>query len=185
MATLKALQEPMDEPEMDDNLAEESAESSQPDGGNPDQMVGYIPNDAPAKVRVYLKAAQAALLNDEGAKLLRKVLGSSADHVKGIALIVGKTIDKLETKLGPLTDQENDQVAFFITGWLVSSLQAMGMPGLDDAQGRQDLIGRVLQTLDASQGAPQGAGPPAAPPQPGPATGAVEGPPMPPQEMVQ
>ena len=176
MATLPAMQDTDADPQMDpdqdaDDVARDDAGDAAPDGGNPDQMIGYIDPQLPAKVRVFLKAAKAALLNEQGSTMLRKVLGGAQDHTKALALIVGKTIDKLETRLGPLTDQENDQVAFFITGWLVSSLQKMGMPGLDDAGARQDLIGRVLKTLDSSGQQPAQGAPPPGPPQPQPDQG--------------
>jgi hypothetical protein len=148
----------------------------QPDGGNPDHMIGYIDPRLPAKVRVFLRAIRLVLLTPTGERALKKAVGSE-NPPEGIAMLVGKSIESAQNHLGPLNDQEHDQVAMFVTGWLVSSLQKMGMPGLEDAGGRHDLIGRVLQALDKmtggqQQGPPDGAqdaqgGPPGPPPTPG------------------
>jgi len=157
MATLPSLQ---DEPEAVDSPREESAESK-PSGGDPAQAIGYIDPGVSPKVKTFLLAAKAAMLNEQGARMLKGIMGKSEDPAMGIAMIVGKTIEKLQDKLGPLNDQEHDQVAFHLTGWLVSSLQHMGMPGLDAPDGRQDLMGRALQALDqATQGPAPGAAPP-------------------------
>jgi hypothetical protein len=42
-------------------------------------------------------------------------------------------------------------VVVVIAGWLASTLQQMGMPGMDDAGARQDFMGRVLTQLDGMQ----------------------------------
>lgn len=156
----------------------------QPDGGDPAQMIGYIDPRLPPKIRVFLKAAKGVLISEQGAALLKKVLASSGDHVTALAQLVEKTIQNLETRLGPLTDVEHDKVAMFLTGWIVSSLQHMGMPGLDKPAGRQDLIGRILQALDGLTQDPQQQGqPPGQPGQPGQPGAAPPpgGPPAPPQ----
>lgn len=119
-----------------------------PDGNNPEQMIGWIPEEYPAKQKTYLAAAKQIVLREETASAIKQIISSATDPAMGLAVFIGKLVDKLETKLGPLTDDEHDHVCLVIAGWLVSSLQAMGMPGLEDAGARQDLIGRILQALD-------------------------------------
>lgn len=152
-------------PQVNEAPAEEAPpQAERPDGNDSSKMIGYIDPGLPPKVQTFLEAAKAGLLNAQGAVMLKKVLSQAGDHVKALAMLIEKTIQKLEDKLGPLEDQEHDQVAFFIAGWLVSSLQEMGMPGLDNAEGRQDLIGRVLQALDGmTKGDPNQPTPPAEP----------------------
>jgi hypothetical protein len=144
-----------------DNGADEQ-DDSKLDGGNPAHAIGWIPSNASPKVKTFLLAAKQFLINSPGASdRLKKLLGSSKDHVTALAMLVGHTIQSLEQKLGPLSDPEQQQVSMVITGWLVSSLQALGMPGLDTPQGRHDLMGRVLQKLDAmssGQGQPPAEG---------------------------
>lgn len=146
-----------------------------PNGNDPKAMIGYIEPNAPPKIRTYLLAAKGALITPQGAQMIKRLLASSkGDPARPIALLIGKTIEQLQTKLGPLTDSEHDQVAIHIAGWIVSSLQQLGMPGLDKPAARQDLIGRIMQQLDAMTQAPPGqqdqgppqAGPPQGPPQP-------------------
>jgi hypothetical protein len=148
---------------------EQQQPEQQPDGGNPDHMIGYIDPNVSAKVKTYLLAAQHVVLNQQTAGVIKKLLASGTDPAMSLATFIGKTIDALETKLGPLEDNEHDQVAVHIAGWLVSSLQKMGMPGLDQPEGRQDLIGRILQALDGltkgDQGAPEEQSPPEAAPE--------------------
>ena len=127
---------------------EQDAPGGQPNGGNPDQMIGYIPDQASAKVKTYLLTAKAVILNPQTASILKQMLAGGNDMAMTLATFVGKTIDSIETKLGPLTPQEHDQVALIVTGWLVSSLQKMGAPGLEDQGARHDLLGRILQALD-------------------------------------
>lgn len=138
------------------------------DGGDPKHMVGWIDPRLPAKVRVFLKAAAQFIIrtpSPEAANLrLKKVLRSAGDHIKALAYYTEKVIQQLENKLGPLSDKEHDQVAFFIVGWLVSTMQAWGMPGLDDANARQHMIGQILQALDGMTKAPPGQQDPNAPP---------------------
>ena len=135
---------PMDAP-MDQGAPE------QPDGGNPEQMIGYIPEEYPAKDKTYLAAAKTVLLNEQTAGLLKQMLSQGNDPTVTLAALIGKTVDAIETKLGPLTDDEHDRVCLVIAGWLASTLQQMGMPGMDDAGARQDFMGRVLQQLDSMQ----------------------------------
>ena len=126
-------------------------QGSSPDGGDPTAMVGYIPEEYPAKIKTYLAAARKVYLRDETAAMIRKMLGAANDPAHALALFVGKIIDSLETKLGPLTDDEHDKVALIICGWLASTMQAMGMPGMDSPEGRQDFMGRILNQLDSMQ----------------------------------
>lgn len=122
---------------------------------NPDEAIGYVDPNVSPKVKTYLMAAQHVVLNEQTAATLKQLLSSGNDPAMSLAAMVGKIIDALETKLGPLEQEEHDQVAVHIVGWLVSSLQKMGMPGLDSDQGRHDLLGRILQSLDQlSQGQP-------------------------------
>lgn len=165
---------------MDDAQQPSHTEQDPTDGGDPKQMIGWVPSGFPAKLRVYLKMARAALISPMGSAMLKKCL-QAGDHVKGLAYLIAKTMQQLEQKFGPLQDQEYDKVAMVIAGWLVSSLQEMGMPGLDDAGARQDLMGRILQQLDAltghgGQGGAQGAQPQGGQPAPGqtPGVGAPE-----------
>lgn len=169
MPTLQQFSAPSDD-DQDEGAAptapsDSDGDESSKDGGDPKQAIGFIPAGATPKVKTFLLAAKQFLIDADGAAdRFRAWLGKSKDHVQAIALLVAKTVDNLEKKLGPLTDQEHDQVSLVITGWLVSSLQHMGMPGLDTEQGRHDLIGRILQTIDkatqrgspAPGGAPQG-----------------------------
>jgi hypothetical protein len=138
----------------------------QPDGNDPSQMIGYIDPNATPKVKTYLTAAKAIVVNPQTADILKKMLTQGQDPAMTLATFIGKTIDTLETKLGPLEQQEHDQVAVHIAGWLVSSLQHMGMPGLDDQGARHDLLGRILQALDQLTGGdqPQDQGAPQQPP---------------------
>jgi len=130
---------------------------AQPDGGNPEQMIGYIPEEYPAKEKTYLAAAKHVLLNEQTAGMIKQLLGAGKDPAQTLAMLIGKTVDSIETKLGPLTDDEHDRVCLVIAGWLASTLQQMGMPGMDDAGARQDFMGRVLQQLDSmTQGEGQG-----------------------------
>lgn len=124
---------------------------AQPDGGDPSQMIGYIPDEYPAKDKTYLAAAKAVLLNEQTAGTLKQMLAAGKDPAQTLALLIGKTIDSIETKLGPLTDEEHDRVCLVIAGWMASTLQQMGMPGMDDAGARQDFMGRVLTQLDGMQ----------------------------------
>jgi hypothetical protein len=157
-----------------------------PDGNSPDQMIGYIDPNASPKVKTYLLTAKQFLLNAQGAQFVKSLLKTAkGDPSTAIAMFIGKLLEKLQDKLGPLEQQEHDQVAMHLAGWIVSSLQKMGMPGLDDAGARQDLIGRILQALDGMTGANQPQGqhsPQQGPPQQGPPTGAPQppqaGPPM-------
>lgn len=120
-----------------------------PDPNNPDDMIGYIDPNASPKVQTFLLAAKRILISGQGAQTIKGLLGQSqGDPVTPIAALVAQTIEKLQDKLGPLNDNEHDQVAMHMVGWVVSSLQKMGMPGLDDAGARQDLIGRIMQTMD-------------------------------------
>lgn len=156
---------------IDETMGEEpmggdaGAGAAEPDGGNPDQMIGYIPEQYPAKDKTYLAAARAVLLNDQTATLLKKMLATSKDPTVTLAALLGKTVDAIETKLGPLTDDEHDRVCLVIAGWLASTMQKLGMPGLDDAGARQDFMGRILQNLSGgAQGEPAAApGPEQAP----------------------
>lgn len=133
-------------------------EQAQPDGGNPEQMIGYIPEEYPAKEKTYLAAAKTVLLNEQTAGMIKQLLGAGKDPAQTLAMLIGKTVDSIETKLGPLTDDEHDRVCLVIAGWLASTLQQMGMPGMDDAGARQDFMGRVMQQLDGMmQGGDQGA----------------------------
>ncbi len=153
----------IDEQQMapDDGDAPMDAAPAQPDGGNPEQMIGYIPEEYPAKERTYLAAAKSVLLNEQTAGMLKQMLSQGNDPTMTLAALIGKTVDAIETKLGPLTDDEHDRVCLVIAGWLASTLQQMGMPGMDDAGARQDFMGRVLQQLDSmtqgggDQGPPQ------------------------------
>ena len=153
MATLPQFNDDAETPD-DAKAPNEGAEGepqddSKLDGGNPKQAIGYIPPNATPKVKTYLLAAKKFLITSDGAaERFRAFLGKTKDHVAALAMLVTKTIDNLEQQLGPLSDTEHDQVSLIITGWLVSSLQHMGMPGLDTEQGRHDLIGRVLQQVD-------------------------------------
>lgn len=153
----EAPMEPQDAPP-------EDSQGSAPDGGDPSQAIGYIPDEYPAKEKTYLLAAKKVILNEQTAKVIRQLLSSSNDAATALAAFIGKTVDAIETKLGPLTDEEHDRVCLVIAGWLASSLQAMGMPGMDSPEGRQDLMGRVLKRLDSmTQGQGQeGAGEPPA-----------------------
>lgn len=147
-----------------------------PDGSNPKDMIGYIEPGCSPKIKTYLLAAKAVLLTPQGAQMLRRLLASSkGDPSRPIALLIGKTLEGLQTKLGPLTDTEHDQVGIHIAGWMVSSLQQMGMPGLNTPAGRHDLIGRIMQMLDSMTKAPPGQ---QGPPQQGPPQ---QGAPLPPQ----
>lgn len=129
------------------------------------QMIGYIEDGVSAKVKTYLLAAKSLVLNAQSAQTLKQLLAQGKDPAQTLALIIGKVIDALESNLGPLEQEEHDQVAFHIGGWLVSSLGEMGMPGLDAPEGRQDLLGRVLQALDGmTQEQGEGAGPQGAAP---------------------
>lgn len=148
---------PLDQLQPD--AAPEAPQTAQPDGNDPAAVIGWFPDALPQKVKAFLEAAKAMVVSDAGAALIDGVMGRASDMAAGVTMIVGKTVEKLQDKMGPLTDEEHDKVAFFITGWIVSSLQLKGAPGLDTPEGRQDLIGRVLQKLDASQGAPGGAAP--------------------------
>lgn len=143
----------IDEPQMapDDGGAPMDAapEQAQPDGGNPEQMIGYIPEEYPAKEKTYLAAAKSVLLNEQTAGMLKQMLSQGNDPTMTLAALIGKTVDAIETKLGPLTDDEHDRVCLVISGWLASTLQQMGMPGMDDAGARQDFMGRVMQQLDS------------------------------------
>lgn len=147
-----------------------------PDGGDPDQMIGYIDPNASPKVKTYLLAAKQFLISPQGAMALKKLLATSkGDPAMPIAMLINTTIEKLQDKFGPLSDQEHDQVCAHIAGWIVSSLQKMGLPGLDDQGARQDLMGRILQASDQlTQGQPQGQDPSAAG---GPQQGAPQQPP--------
>lgn len=94
------------------------------------------------------------------AQALMGAVNHAGDIAKGVAPLIETMIQKLEEKLGPLTDDEHDKVAFFIAGWCVSSLQKAGAPGLDSPAGRQDLLGRILNQVDTMTqgdgGEPQG-----------------------------
>lgn len=126
-------------------------QGGQPDGGNPEQMIGYIPEEYPAKEKTYLAAAKQIILRPETAQTIKGLLSRSNDAVMPIAAFIGKIVDKLETKLGPLQDDEHDRVCLVIAGWMASTMQSLGMPGMDDAGARQDFIGRVLTQLDQMQ----------------------------------
>lgn len=119
---------------------------------DPDQAIGYIDPGVSQKVKTYLMAAQPVVLNEQTAQALKQLLSQGNDPAMAIATLIGKIIDSLETKLGPLEQQEHDQVAVHIAGWIVSSLQKMGMPGLDQQDGRHDMLGRILQALDQLTG---------------------------------
>lgn len=156
------------------------------DGGNPEHMIGYIDPGLPPKIRAYLEAAKSIVLTGPGGQTVRGLLSQTQTGLeKPIAAFVEKVVQKIEDKLGPLEDQEHDQVCFFIVGWIVSSLQAAKVPGLNTQAGRHDLIGRIMQAIDAMtqgqgqppqgpNGAPPG-GPPQGPPQGGPPPGAGGG----------
>jgi hypothetical protein len=147
----------------------EAQAPSEPDGSDPSQAIGYIPEQYPAKEKTYLAAAKAIILRPETADTIKGILSSAQDAPMALAVFIGKIVDRLETKLGPLTDDEHDRVCLVIAGWLTSSLQAMGMPGLDDPSGRQDLIGRILTKLDQltqGNGEPQQGAPDQEPQQP-------------------
>jgi hypothetical protein len=151
-------QPPMDMPPPDapEAMPDQGA-PEQPDGGNPDVMIGYIPEEYPAKEKTYLAAARKVIVNDQTAGILKQMLASGNDPAMTLAAFIGKTVDALETKLGPLNDDEHDRVCLVIAGWMASTLQKMGMPGMDDAGARQDFMGRVLQQLDGlNSGQPQG-----------------------------
>lgn len=149
----------------------------QPNPNKPEDMIGYIEPGTSPKVKTFLLAAKQILISPQGAQIVKGLLSkSNGDPSMPIAALIEKTIQKLEDKLGPLEDQEHDQVALHIAGWIVSSLQHMGMPGLTDAGARQDLIGRIMQALDqmtqgqgqqqqGQQGPPQQAQQPQQPPQ--------------------
>lgn len=122
-------------------------------------MIGHIDPNASPKVKTFLLAAQHIVLNPQTADILKQLLSQGQDPAQTLAAFIGKTMDGIETRLGPLQDQEHDQVAVHIAGWLVSSLQEMGMPGLDTPAGRQDLIGRILQALDGMTQGQQSAAP--------------------------
>ncbi len=124
-------------------------EPQQPDGGDPNVAIGFIPDEYSAKEKTFLTAAKAVLLNDQTAGIIRQMLGQGGDATKTLALLLAQTVDKLETKLGPLNDDEHDRVCLVLAGWMASTMQAMGMPGMDDPGGRQDFMGRVLTQLDS------------------------------------
>jgi hypothetical protein len=146
-----------------------------PNGNDPAQAIGYIDPSVSPKVKTFLLAAKQILISPQGADAIKGLLSQSkGDPATAIAMLVGKTIDKLQEKLGPLNDQEHDQVAVHLCGWIVSTLQHLGCPGLDTQQGRHDLLGRILQALDqATQGDPSQGDPNAPPDQ-----GAPQGPPQ-------
>jgi hypothetical protein len=154
MATLPQLDDDQDPGAEPDHPADDASAGDEPmpDGGNPDHMIGYIDPRLPTKVRVFLRAARMIIVSPVGLTAIKKAAANSSDHVQGLAYLVAKTLEKLQDRLGPLTDQEHDQVATFITGWIVSTLQKLKVPGLDDAGARQDLIGRILQALDRLTG---------------------------------
>lgn len=155
----------------------------QPDPNKPEDMIGYIDPNASPKVKTFLLAAKQILISPMGAQTVKGLLSQSkGDPSMPIATLIEKTIQKLEDKFGPLQDPEHDQVAMHMAGWIVSSLQHMGMPGLDDAGARQDLIGRIMQALDQmtqgqDEGTPQDQGEDAQ-------MGAPQGPPQPMQQFA-
>lgn len=159
-----------------DGAPEDQDTRQQPDGGDPDQMIGYIDPNASPKVKTYLLAAKQFMISPQGAMALKKLLATSkGDPAMPIAMLINTTIEKLQDKFGPLSDQEHDQVCAHIAGWIVSSLQKRGLPGLDDQGARQDLMGRILQASDRlTHGQPQGQDPNAAG---GPQQGAPQQPP--------
>jgi hypothetical protein len=176
MGTLASLQDagaPQASPDMDNEQQQAPQPEGDPtDGGDPKQMIGWVPQGLPAKLRVYLKMARMAVVSAAGGQMIQTLLHQSPDHVKAMAMFIAKTMQSLESKLGPLADDEYDKVAAIISGWIVSTLQSMGMPGLDDAGGRHDLIGRIMQTVDGLTGHGQGGQPaqgqpPGQPPQGG------------------
>lgn len=171
MATLRQYQ--------DDPAPDEAPDDAAPDQGggdrdhasvdpnDPSHMVGWIDPRLPAKVRVFLRACKVMVMSDAGEQAIKKA-ATASDYTKGLAYFIAKTIEQAQNKLGPLNDKEHDQVAFFLAGWIVSAMQGWGMPGLDDAGARQDLIGRILQQLDqlsgnGQQGAQNAQGGPPAP----------------------
>lgn len=165
-----------------------------PDANNPEHMIGYIDPNASPKVKTFLLAAKQVLISPQGGQIVKGLLSASkGDPSTPIAALIEKTIQKLEDKLGPLQDQEHDQVAIHIAGWIVSSLQHMGMPGLDDAGARQDLIGRIMQAVDqmtqgqgqqGPQDASQGPSQQGAPPGPPQGQAPPQGPPTPMQQFA-
>jgi hypothetical protein len=74
-----------------------------PDGNSPDQMIGYIDPNASPKVKTYLLTAKQFLLNAQGAQFVKSLLKTAkGDPSTAIAMFIGKLLEKLQDKLGPL-----------------------------------------------------------------------------------
>jgi len=134
----------------------------------PQDAIGYIGPNLPPNVQQFLEVARKVVINGQTAAVLKKMLASAKDVKQTIAAFVGKTIESLQNKLGPLDDQSYKLVATYIVGWIVATLAKMGMPGLDSNAGKRDLTVQITQLLvQMQQGQGQGAAPatPGAPPQ--------------------
>jgi len=128
----------------------------------------WVSDDVSPEIAEFIQSARLVMLKMKDGEVIKRAIASGQSLVQGASAFVAQTINLVESKLGDLSQQDENVVAVHLAGTIVDYAAAEGDPEAKDKKRAVESIARAaMRTLqaDAQPQAGQMAMPPVGPEQ--------------------
>lgn len=109
----------------------------------------FISPAASPQAREFILSCRRLMYSEEFDPIIKQALTGAGSLTDGAAPVLMQVITRAEDKLGPLSDEDFQQVAAHLAGTIVTTAQILGDPEAEDGESAVQEIIAKMQELEA------------------------------------
>ncbi len=120
----------------------------------------WVSDDVSPEIAEFIQSARLVMLKMKDGEVIKRAIASGQSLVQGASAFVAQTINLVESKLGDLSQQDENVVAVHLAGTIVDYAAAEGDPEAKDKKRAVESIARAAMRTLQADAQPQAAQPP-------------------------